>query len=95
MSAPYISPTRVDSPVVGSLLAAREGKKKAHQQLAALRRQLREAPIGSKSALRLQVLKAQDSHVAWKAMERSALEAIELRAQELGRTTVRVKGGAA
>lgn len=86
----YIRPTSLDHPAVGNLMAAREGRKHAFKHLRNLRERLRNEPMsGDRGGLRLQIIRAQQSVSEWRKVERGALEMLERRANELGKTTRR------
>ena len=86
----YARPTTIESPAVGNLYAARDGKRRAWQAVADLRRQVRESRIGGNgSRLRLELMRAESAHAEWLRMERESLSAIEVRANELGLTTIK------
>ena len=88
----YIRPSDVDSPAQGSLNQARSGKAHAYRKVRALREQLRNEPIGAnRSGIRFALNSAVEGHREWLRMERDALGAIEERAQQIGRTTIRQK----
>lgn len=91
----YVQASKVDTPAQGSLNGARDGKKLAHKLIRELRQRIKDEPMGgNRSGLRLELMKAEDSHREWLRMERDALNAIEARANELGQTTIRESASA-
>src|SRR5574337_722631 len=84
----YISPSNVDTPAQGRLNQAREGKTRAYSEVQRLRQAIKDEPVGgNRQGLRLELIKAVDRHNEYLRMEREALQAIEERANQLGKTT--------
>lgn len=80
----------VDTPAQGQLNQAREGKKRAWEAVKDLQARIKVEPIGgNRSGLRIELIQARQAHDEWLRMEQAALKAIELRANELGQTTIR------
>lgn len=95
-SPQYARIPEIKSVSEGNLLAAREGKKRAWKTVQNLRERIQREPLGgNRSGLRMELLKAENAHQEWLRMERDARRAIEQRAAELGKTTIRPKGESA
>lgn len=86
----YVKPSTIDTPAQGSLNAARERKANLWKQITTLRQKIQEEPIGgNRLGMRLDLLKLQDAHATAQRAERDSLQAIEKRANELGKTTIK------
>lgn len=79
-----VKASSIDTPAQGMLNAARERKKFAHDNLKRVREQVK-----NRQANRLDLMKAEESHREAVRAEQTALDAIEKRARELGKTTGR------
>lgn len=93
MDREYIRPTSLDIPAVGELYGAREGKKKAWKRVKKLRQKIKDEPLGgNRTGLRLELMKAEDTHRQHLRNEERALKNLENRANELGKTTIKKRG---
>lgn len=91
----YTKSSKIDTPAQGMLYSAREAKKKWYGQVKRLRDRIKNEPLnGNRHGLRLELLKAEERWHEAQTNERSALRAIEQRANELGLTTIHPKKGA-
>lgn len=82
----YAKVSSIETPAVGQLYQAQDGKRRAWRLIKHRKDQLKTGQCN-----RLDLLRARWTHAEWVGMERNALDAIETRANELGLTTKRAK----
>jgi hypothetical protein len=88
----YAPLSSIDTPIQGNLNGMRAAKEAAFKEVKRLREKLKNEPIsGNRSAIRLQLLKAEARHKEYVRGEEEAKAAIEKRANELGKTTIKPK----
>jgi hypothetical protein len=86
----YVKPSSVDTVHRADLEGALKLKAEAWTKVKEIRERLKNEPLGgNRSALRLQLMKWQDTHGKALESERQARQAIEARAGELNQTTVK------
>jgi len=88
----YIKPSAVETPAQGVLNQALDAKRKAFARVKSLRDRIKKEPLGGdRQRLRLELIKAEDTHKeAIRSIDEAKVQ-IEKRARELGKTTVKIK----
>jgi len=79
----YAKASSIDTPAQGVLNQAREFKARAWKRLQLIRARVKASPL---HADRIELIKAESAHKEALQMERGALDQIERRANELGKT---------
>lgn len=88
----FVRAHTVDTPSQGVLNSAKEYQARAFKRVKELRQRIKDEPLGgNRHGLRLELMRAEDDHRQSKDMERQARDAIEKRANELGKTTIKEK----
>lgn len=88
----YSKPESIDTPFQGQLNEARKNKESVSKQLKQLRRNYKDAPLGSgRNSLKLDIIRAESKLNEYKNLETDTLNSIEKRANELGKTTIKNK----
>lgn len=88
----YTSPLKVDSVHRGNLNQSRMLKKRIWREITFYRQRFKLEPLnGERSVIQLKLICLQDEYDKCKQWERETLRDIEVRANELGLTTVKIK----